>query len=258
MGLPLFKENKQETQVDDPINQEKKRLYEAIKHIPHRIGVHAGKGGVGKTFLTTQLALLYAQQGLRVGILDADVDCPNIPSAYNLEEDMLIDEDNKLIPVEYRGVKVASTGFMQKNDESLIIRGPIKHRLLTDFIEKTAWGELDVLLFDFPPGTSDVPLSAMQVANLTGLVLITTPQKEALQDCRRAIHMTRKIGTPILGLVENMAGPVFGEKKVQQLAEELELDLLASIPLSQETREKAERGELALTNTDIWTSLYQN
>jgi ATP-binding protein involved in chromosome partitioning len=246
MSLPQY-QPKQEVPEDDPITSEKKRLYEAIKHIPKRIGIHAGKGGVGKTFLSTQLALLYVSQGKKVGLLDADVDCPNVPSAYNLDTDMTVDDNGKLEPVIYKGVKVASTGFMQKADESLIIRGPIKHRLLTDFIEKTNWGELDYLFFDFPPGTSDVPLSAMQVANLTGIILITTPQKEALQDCRRAVHMARKIGTPILGLVENMAGPIFGEGTVQKLAKELDLELLTSIPLSQEIREKAESGKLALT-----------
>lgn len=246
MSLPQYQEKK-DVHEDDPITQEKKRLYESIKHIPQRVGIHAGKGGVGKTFLSTQLALLLTQQGKKVGLLDADVDCPNVPSAYNLQEDMLIGDDNKLQPVIYKGVRIASTGFMQQADESLIIRGPIKHRLLTDFIEKTAWGELDVLLFDFPPGTSDVPLSAMQVANLTGLIIITTPQKEALQDARRAVHMARKIGTPILGLVENMAGPIFGENTVTNLAKELDLEILAKIPLSQKTREQAEKGELAIS-----------
>jgi ATP-binding protein involved in chromosome partitioning len=246
MGLPVYEKKSVEQELDDPITNEKKRLYEAIKHIPKRIGIHAGKGGVGKTFLSTQLALLWSKQGKKVGLLDADVDCPNIPSAYNLEKNLLVREDGLLEPVVYKNIRIASTGFMQQPDESLIIRGPIKHRLLTDFIEKTAWGELDVLLFDFPPGTSDVPLSAMQVANLTEIIIVTTPQKEALQDARRAVHMARKIGVPIRGIVENMAGPIFGEETVNQLAEELNLPILASIPLSKETREQAEKGELAI------------
>ncbi len=251
MSLPLFEEKKPEPEVDDPITQERKRLYKAIQHIPHRIGVHAGKGGVGKTFLSTQLALLYTREGRQVGIIDADVDCPNVANTYNLEQDMLVNAEGKLIPAQYEKIRIASTAFMQKPNESLIIRGPIKHRLLTDFIEKTAWGELDILLFDFPPGTSDVPLSAMQVANLTGILIVTTPQKEALQDARRAIHMAKRIGTPIIGLVENMAGPVFGEGKGKALAEELNIPFITSIPLSKEIREQAEQGKLAIQNKEL-------
>ena len=246
MGLPIYEEKHEEQkEADDPITSEKKRLLESVKDIKHRVGVHSGKGGVGKTFVATQLALLLAKNGRKTGLLDADVDCPNAPSALNLESDMSVAEGGKLIPVRYKGVKVASTAFLTDED-SIIIRGPIKHRLLTDFIERVEWGSLDALIFDFPPGTSDVPLSAMQVANLTGILLVTTPQRESLRDVKRAAHMARRVGTPILGLVENMSGSVFGKGRGEELAQELDIPFVTSIPLSQETRERAEAGELAI------------
>ena len=246
MGLPVYEEKpSQPAEEEDPITSEKKRLYQAIKHIKHRVGVHSGKGGVGKTFIASQLALLLASEGYKTGLLDADVDCPNAASAFNLEADMSITESGKLIPVTYQQVKVSSTAFLT-DEESIIIRGPIKHRLLTDFIERVEWGDLDALIFDFPPGTSDVPLSAMQVANLTGIILVTTPHKESLKDVKRAAHMARRVGTKILGLVENMSGEIFGEGRGEQLAQELEIPFLTSIPLSKKTRQQAEQGKLTI------------
>lgn len=242
MALPQFKAKPQK----DPITQEKERLYQAIEHIPLRIGVHAGKGGVGKTFVATQLALLVATHEKRVGLLDADVDCPNVPEAFGIQEELRFNEDGKLEPIVYKDVKTVSTGFMQEPDSPIIIRGPIKHRLLTDFIEKTAWGALDVLIFDFPPGTSDVPLSAMQVANLTGVLIVTTPQKSSVRDAKRAAGMAQKNNVSILGVVENMAGEVFGTGAGETLAKELGVPCITSVPLKQDVRERAEQGKLAL------------
>jgi len=242
MPLPQFTPQ----EPKDPITQEKERLFEHIKHIPKRIGIHAGKGGVGKTFIATQLALLAAKNGLEVGLIDADVDCPNVPESYNIQDSLRFSESGKLMPIVYKGVKTVSTGFMQDPENPIIIRGPIKHRLLTDFIEKTDWGALDILIFDFPPGTSDVPLSAMQVANMTGVVIVTTPQKSSLRDAKRAAGMARKTGVQILGVIENMSGEVFGEGAGEELAKELRVSFITSIPLSKDTRESLDKGELAL------------
>lgn len=244
MPLPQFQPKQEST---DPITEEKDRLFGVVERIPLRVGVHAGKGGVGKTFLSVQLALLLQKSGKRTGLVDADIDCPNIPSALARTDEMLITDAGKLAPIVHEGVKVVSTGFMQAPDEPLIIRGPIKHRLLTDFIERTDWGELDALVFDFPPGTSDVPLSAMQVANLTGIILVSTPTKSALADMRRAAAMAKRLGINVYGVIENMSGPVFGEGNVKELARELGLPFIATIPLSEDIREKAESGEPALT-----------
>jgi ATP-binding protein involved in chromosome partitioning len=242
MSLPQFKEQTPK----DPIEEERERLEKIVRGIPLRIGVHAGKGGVGKTFIATQLAMAMAAEGKRVGLIDADVDCPNIPEALGLEAEMRVAENGQLLPVEHGGVLIVSTGFMQKRGEPLIIRGPIKHRLLTDFVEKVEWGELDVLVFDFPPGTSDVPLSAMQVASLTGLLLVSTPARSAIADFERAAGMAKRLSVPVYGAVENMAGEVFGQGTVEKACEQLGIRYLTSIPLSAAIREKADQGEIAL------------
>ncbi len=140
------------------------------------------------------------------------------------------------------GLEIVSTGFLQDDGEPLIIRGPIKHRILTDFVEKVAWRPHDVLVIDFPPGTSDVPLSAMQFLNLTGVILVTTPQRESLADVRRAAAMARKLNVPILGVVANMEGDVFGHVP-DEFATELGVPSIAHIPLSQDIQTASEAGK---------------
>lgn len=249
MALPQYTPQEEK----DPITQEKERVYEAVKRIPVRVGVHAGKGGVGKTFLSVQLALALAAKGKRVGLLDADVDCPNIPTALDKKAELRVTESGKLRPVMHEGVKVVSTGFMQDEGEPLIIRGPIKHRLLTDFLEKTDWGGLDALVIDFPPGTSDVPLSAMQVASLTGIILVSTSSRSALGDLRRAAAMAKKLDVRVYGVVENMSGDIFGTGGVEETAKELGLPFICRIPLSKEIGQEAERGRLAIGEKEAQT-----
>lgn len=244
MALPQYQPQQEQKQID-PIQAEKQQLYEFVKDIPLRIGVHAGKGGVGKTLIATQLALQLTAQGKQVGLIDADVDCPNVPDALGLNEELKVGVTGRLQPVTFKEVQIVSSGFMQEPGQPLIIRGPIKHRLLTDFIEKTEWKDLDVLIFDFPPGTSDIPLSAMQVANLTGVIIVTTNTGPAIHDAKRAVNMARKLGVHIYGIVENMAGDVFGTGAGEKLAEEMKTPFIARIPLDAAIRKKAEQGAVS-------------
>lgn len=227
-----------------PVQEEQERIRAKIQGIKRKIGVHSGKGGVGKTFVACNLAMTLAAEGYQVGLLDADIDCPNVHRFLNLESELHMDDSGKLVPLRYKSVKIVSTGFINPQEEAMIIRGPIKHRVLTDFLEVTEWGPLDYLIIDFPPGTSDVPLSAMQFADLTGVVLVTTPHKESVADVTRAAAMARKLDVPILGLIENMSGEIFGSVG-EKVAEKLGVPFLGSIPLSKEIRELSEQGEPA-------------
>ncbi len=226
------------------IDDEHDRIKAKLANIRHKIGIHAGKGGVGKTFVACNVALLLQAEGYQVGLLDADIDCPNVHDFLNIKTQLETDDAGRLIPVNYKGLKIVSTGFIQAPGEAMIVRGPIKHRVLTDFLELTNWGPLDYLVIDFPPGTSDVPLSAMQLADLSGLIIVTTPQKEAIADARRAVHMARKLGVPLLGLLGNMEGEVFGVA-AEALAHELAVPFLGSIPLLREIRELSQVAEPA-------------
>ena len=245
MPLPVIQpEQDKPVPKKNPQDEEISRVRGALTNIKYKIGVHSGKGGVGKTFVACNLAMTLAAEGYQVGLLDADVDCPNVPTFLNLHADLGMDEAGRIVPLLYKHMKVVSTGFIQQEDEPLIVRGPIKHRVLTDFLELALWGPLDYLIIDFPPGTSDVPLSAMQYVDLTGVLIVSTPQKESIADATRAVHMARKLGVPILGLIENMSGEVFGHAG-EALAKKLGIAFLGSIPLSKEIRELSDRAEPA-------------
>ena len=255
MTLKMFdgKEPVLEKPAMQHVTDERERIHKRIASIGKRIGVHSGKGGVGKTFVAANLALTLASEGHQVGLLDADIDCPNVHEFLNIFERHTIDDAGHIVPIKhprFSNLAIASTGFLQERHEPLIIRGPIKHRIFTDFLEKTAWGPLDYLIIDFPPGTSDVPLSAMQFAGLTGVILVTTPQKEAVADVIRAAGMARKLDIPILGLVSNMEGEVFGHAGVT-LAKTLDIAFLGSIPLSKSIRECNDRGDIAFLEPEL-------
>ena len=232
------------------VTEERARIAKSLTKFAIRIGVHSGKGGVGKTFVACGLARLLAENGDSVALLDADVDCPNVPESLALTERMTIDDAGLLQPVRAQGLEIVSTGFLQDDGEPLIIRGPIKHRILTDVVEKVAWRPHDFLIIDFTPGTSDVPLSAMQFIDLTGIILVTTPQRESLADVKRAAGMARKLNVPILGLVCNMEGEVFGHVS-ESFAAELGVPIITRIQLSKEIREACERGENAFEHSSL-------
>jgi len=203
------------------------------------IAVGSGKGGVGKSTVAVNLAVLLAGDGARVGLLDADIYGPNIPTMMGLTR-LPASTEEKLRPGEAFGVKVMSIGFLVPPDRALIWRGPMLHKAIRQFVSDVEWGELDYLIVDLPPGTGDVQLSLAQSTSLAGGVIVTLPQKVSVEDARRALQMFRTMEVPVLGVVENMAPmvlpdgtrlEVFGQGGGEALAREAGVDFLGAIPL---------------------------
>ncbi len=210
--------------------EQKRAIADSLEGIDKQIGVYSGKGGVGKTTVAVNLAVALAQDGARVGILDVDIDCPNVVRAMKIVEIPVVSEDNKMIPPERFGVNVMSMAFFQKNEEEATIwRGPMIHNAINQLLQSTDWGKLDYLVIDLPPGTSDSPLTVMQTLSLDGFVVVTTPQDLAKIDAKRSINMIKKLNVPVLGVVENFAGEIFGTGAGEELATEMDLTFLGRI-----------------------------
>jgi ATP-binding protein involved in chromosome partitioning len=223
------------------------------------IAISSGKGGVGKSTVSSNLAIALANTGAKVGIIDADIFGPSIPTMFNTEgaKPGVVQRDgrNLIIPIEQYGVKLLSIGFLAPADNAVVWRGPMASSALRQFITDTEWGELDYLLIDLPPGTSDIHLTLVQTVPVTGAVVVTTPQKVALADAQRGMSMFRQqqINVPILGIVENMAyfTPaelpnnkyyIFGQGGGRLMAERFEIPFLGEIPLVQGIREAGDAG----------------
>ena len=218
--------------------EQKRAITDALSRITHKIGVYSGKGGVGKTTVAVNLAVTLASEGHRVGILDVDIDCPNVVRAMKVAQKPLATEDRKMVPPERFGVKVMSMGFFQENEEEAIIwRGPMVHTAINQLLQSTDWDELDYLVVDLPPGTSDSPLTVMQSLDLDGFVVVTTPQELAKIDAKRSINMIRKLKLNVLGVVENLSGDVFGSGAGEELAREMDLEFLGRIDLRGDYRD---------------------
>lgn len=227
-----------------------------IPGVKNIIAVSSGKGGVGKSTVSTNLAMALKQAGFSVGLLDTDVYGPNIPTMMGVHETPQARQDEGrgevLVPPVAHGVKLMSMGFLIKGDQPVVWRGPMLHSIVAQFIQKVDWGTLDYLVVDMPPGTGDVQLSLTQMVALAGAVLVTTPQEVAAQDVRKALLMFEKVGVPILGIVENMSffvAPdtgkrynIFGEGAGVALAEKYHTKLLAQIPLHSGIREAGDSG----------------
>ena len=168
------------------------------------IAVGSGKGGVGKTTVTVNLALSMAGKGKKVGLLDADIYGPNVPLMLGLENEVAKAEQGKLVPLEKYNLKIMSIAFLAPSDKALIWRGPLAHKVIEQFLKDVDWGNLDVLLIDLPPGTGDVPLSIIQKKDLTGGIIVTTPQEAAIADVKKMIDMFQTTDVDIIGIVENM------------------------------------------------------
>jgi ATP-binding protein involved in chromosome partitioning len=233
----------------------------ALAEVSNIICVASGKGGVGKSTLTANLAAALAAEGKRVGVLDADVWGYSIPRMLGLgAQRPKVSAERKILPLDAHSTSVMSIGFFVEEDSPVVWRGPMLHKALTQFLEDVAWGEQDFLLIDLPPGTGDVSMTLSQLLPQARFVIVTTPQPAAQKVARRAAEMAGKFKLEIAGVIENMAGfttpagerfPIFGEGGGQLLADELDVPLLAKVPLTMPLREQADAGTpLVLADPD--------
>ncbi|MCX8212988.1 MAG: Mrp/NBP35 family ATP-binding protein [SAR202 cluster bacterium] len=218
--------------------EEKRAITDSLAGVKRTIGVYSGKGGVGKTTVAVNLAVTLAQEGAKVGILDVDIDCPNVVRAMKVSEAPTVNEDKKMYPPERFGVRIMSMGFFQKDEkEAIIWRGPMVHNAINQLLQSTDWGELDYLIVDLPPGTSDSPLTVMQTLTLDGFVVVTTPQELSKVDALRSINMIKTLKVNVLGIVENFSGEMFGSGAGEELASELDLPFLGRLELRPDYRD---------------------
>jgi len=205
---------------------------EGVKKV---IAVHSGKGGVGKTFVAITLANFLAEQGLAVGLLDLDIDCPNVMKALGLSGKIYANERKKIEPLIYRGIKVVSMGGIQEREDMAILwRGPVIAKAIEQFLHDTDWGNLDVLVVDFPPGTGDAPLTLFNLFKPDGVIVVTTPQKTSLTDASKSLDMCQNLKVPVLGVIENMCGEIFGEATGSSIEKNWQVKFLGSIDLKKE------------------------
>ena len=236
-----------EMTAEVPVGQ-KKAEHDNIKN---SVAIASGKGGVGKSTVAVNVAVVLAQSGAKVGLLDADIYGPNVPTMMGVEAIGGATEDNKIIPGVGHGVKVMSIAFMVKPDQAIIWRGPLLHSAIQQFINDVEWGELDYLIIDLPPGTGDVQLSLNQTLDLQGGVIVTLPQKVSLDDARRGIDMFQKLEIPIFGIVENMSYletpsgekmDIFGSGGGEALAAETGESYIGGIPIDPAVRVGGDSG----------------
>ena len=243
-----------------------------LPDVKNIIAVSSGKGGVGKSTVSTNLAIALARLGYKVGLLDCDIFGPSMPKMFHIEDacPYAVERDGRqlIAPIEAYGVKLLSIGFFVSPETATLWRGGMATNALKQLIADADWGELDYFILDTPPGTSDIHLTLLQTLPITGAVIVSTPQQVALADARKGIDMYRneKVNVPILGLVENMAWftpaelpenryYIFGKEGCKQLAEEMSVPLLAQIPLVQGICDSGDRGEPAALNSDTATGL---
>ncbi len=227
--------------------------------IRNAIAVGSGKGGVGKSTVAVNVAVALAKSGARVGLLDADIYGPNVPTMMGIER-LPAAKPNKLVPAEAYGVKVMSIGFMVKPDQPLIWRGPMLHSAIRQFLTDVEWGELDYLVVDLPPGTGDAALSLAQSLPLSGGVVVTLPQQVSLEDARRGLEMFRQLEVPLLGVVENMSFlelpdgtrmDIFGTGGGEQLSKAANVPFLGCIPMDPTVRVGGDAGKpITVTNPE--------
>jgi ATP-binding protein involved in chromosome partitioning len=222
-----------------------------LRGIKHIVAIGSGKGGVGKTTVAVNLAVSLSKLGFAVGLIDADIYGPNVPTMLGATTQPRIIGENQIEPLTAHGVKFISIGLISPGDKPMVMRGPMLHQIIKQFLQQVAWGTLDFLLVDLPPGTGDVVISLVQTVPLTGAVVVSTGSSVALQDARKALEMFHQVNVEVLGLVENMSQmtlpdgtiiDVFGAGATQQTAKQYNLPFLGSIDLDPQVREGGDRG----------------
>ncbi len=253
--------------VNAPSNPKNQIKGKSIPGIQNIVAVASGKGGVGKSTVTSNIAVTLSKMGFKVGVLDADIYGPSVPIMFDVAHEkplaVQVDGSSKMKPIENYGVKILSIGFFTKADQAVVWRGPMAAKALNQMIFDAAWGELDFLLIDLPPGTGDIHLSIMQSLPLTGAVVVSTPQNVALADAKKGVAMFQQesIDVPVLGIIENMAyfSPkelpdhkyyIFGQEGAKHLAEDLNVPFLGEIPIVQSIREAGDFGRPAAMQTE--------
>lgn len=229
-------------------------IIKRMSKIKHKIAVMSGKGGVGKSTVSVNLAAAFAKKGYKTGIMDVDVHGPNVPKMFGVEGKNLDYNEEGIIPVETEdSIKVMSVGFfLASQDVPLIWRGPAKTGAIKQFFAEVNWGDLDVLIIDNPPGTGDEPLTVLQTVPLDGVVLVTTPQSVVQEDVTKSVNLVKKLNIPIIGVIENMSGLicphceneilVFGKGNGAKMAEEMDIPFLGRLPLNVETPVASDTG----------------
>jgi ATP-binding protein involved in chromosome partitioning len=232
-----------------------------IPEVKNTIAVSSGKGGVGKTTVSVNLAVALAQTGATVGLLDADIYGPNVPLMMGVKHPQEGSAENKIKPAERYGVKVMSIGFFVPEDQPIVWRGPMIHGAIQQFLRDVEWGQLDYLIVDLPPGTGDAQLSIAQLVPMTGAVIVTTPQDVALLDSRKGLEMFKKVNVPLLGIVENMSTfvcphcskttEIFSHGGGQKAAEKLDVPFLGEVPIDPQIRQGGDEGRpIVIANPD--------
>jgi ATP-binding protein involved in chromosome partitioning len=232
---------------------------QALPGVQYVVAVGSGKGGVGKTTVAVNLAVSLMKLGHRVGLIDADIYGPNVPTMLGMTRQPNIIGENRIEPLTAHGVKFISVGLISPGDKPMVMRGPMLHQIIRQFLQQVEWGELDFLIVDLPPGTGDVVISLVQTVPLTGAVIVSTGSSVALQDARKAIEMFGQVNVDILGMVENMSQmtmpdgtvlDVFGAGGTELTARQFGLQFLGSVDLDPAVREGGDRGLPASLGND--------
>ncbi len=224
----------------------------SLPGVANIVAVGSGKGGVGKTTLAVNISIALAKLGFKVGLIDADIYGPNVPLMLGTSQQPRVLLNNQIEPNVAHGIKVISVGFISPGDKPLVMRGPMLHQIIRQFLQQVEWGELDFLIVDLPPGTGDVVISLVQTVPLTGAVVVSTPSDVSLQDARKALEMFHQVNVEVLGIVENMSHftcphchqeiDIFSKGGVERTAKQFNLPFLGSVELDPEIRMGGDKG----------------